>query len=329
MANFKDIVGQDQIKKHFQESIKQGNLSHSYIINGETGSGRHLLSSALAKALLCENRTEHGDSCGKCKSCIQVDSGSHPDVHFINHEKLSIGIDDIRNQLINDITIKPYSGAYKIYVIAEANKMTEQAQNALLKTIEEPPEYAIILLLTENAQNLLSTITSRCITLNTEPLAQDKIVEYLVNNLQMEPEQAKIAAGFCQGNVGKAIHFASSEDFQEMKHDTLHLLKKIDDIDISDIVSMIKELSMRKGKINEYLDLMLLWYRDVLMFKVTKDANILLYRDEYKAISSQASMRNYEDIEKIIKAIDKAKIRLNANVNFDTAIELLLLTIKE
>lgn len=207
--------------------------------------------------------------------------------------------------------------------------MTEQAQNALLKTMEEPPEYAIILLLTENTQNLLPTITSRCITLNTQPLQKEVITQYLIKNLQMEPEQAKIAAGFCQGNVGKAIHFASSEDFQEMKRDTLQLLKEIDDMDVSDLMSMIKELSQRKGRITEYLDLMLLWYRDILMFKVTKDANILLYRDEYKAISRQASVRNYEDIEKIIKAIDKAKVRLKANVNFETAIELLLLSIKE
>jgi DNA polymerase-3 subunit delta' len=207
--------------------------------------------------------------------------------------------------------------------------MTEQAQNALLKTIEEPPEYAVVLLLTENAQNLLPTITSRCITLNTEPLKQEAITQYLIKNLQMEPERAKIAAGFCQGNVGKAIEFASSESFQEIKEDTLQLLKKLDEMELSDIMSMMKELSLRKGKINEYLDLMLLWYRDVLMFKVTKDANILLYRDEYKAISHQASVRNYEDIEKIIKAIDKAKVRLSANVNFETAIELLLLTIKE
>lgn len=329
MANFKDIIGQDQVKKHLQEGIKQGNLSHAYIINGETGSGRRLLASALTKTLLCENKTPQGDACGKCKSCLQADSNNHPDIRFITHEKTSIGIDDIREQLINDVTIKPYSSSHKVYIIPDANKMTEQAQNALLKTIEEPPEYAVILLLTENAKNLLSTITSRCITLNTEPLEQEAITQYLIKNLQMEPERAKIAAGFCQGNVGKAIHFASSEDFQEIKEDTLHLLKEIDEMDISDIVSMIKELSLRKGKINEYLDLMLLWYRDVLMFKVTKDANILLYREEYKAISRQASVRNYEDIEKIIKAIDKAKIRLNANVNFETAIELLLLTIKE
>ena len=114
-----------------------------------------------------------------------------------------------------------------------------------------------------------------------------------------------------------------------MKKELLQLLKNIDSMDITEIMFAVKGLSQRKGQINDYLDLMLLWYRDVLMFKVTKDANILLYREEYKAISEQASNRNYQDIENIIKAIDKAKVRLNANVNFDTAIELLLLTIKE
>lgn len=329
MANFKDIIGQDQIKKHLQDGIRKGSISHAYIINGETGSGRRLLASALTKTLLCENHSEQGDACGTCKSCIQIDSNNHPDVRFITHEKASISVDDIREQLINDVTIKPYSSQYKIYIIPDANKMTEQAQNALLKTIEEPPEYAIILLITENSQNLLQTIQSRCITLNTRPLSKDEIKQYLIKNLQMDPEQADIAAGFCQGNVGKAIHFASDSDFQEMKNETLHLLKHIDTMDIPEIMLRIKDFSQQKAKINDYLDLMLLWYRDVLMFKITKDANILLYCEEYKAISHQASFRNYQDIENIIKAIDKAKIRLDANVNFDVAIELLLLTMKE
>lgn len=329
MANFKDIIGQDNVKKHLQMGIRKGNISHAYIINGETGSGRRLLASAMTKTLLCENPTQEGDACGVCKSCLQADSNNHPDVRFITHEKASIGVDDIREQLVNDITIKPYSSAHKVYIIPDADKMTEQAQNALLKTIEEPPEYAVIILLTETADTLLETIRSRCIVLNTRPLDKDEIKQYLINNLQMEPERAEIAAGFCQGNVGKAIHFASSEDFQETKADTLRLVKEIDNMDITDMVSMIKELNQRKGKIDEYLDLMLLWYRDVLMFKVTKDANILLYREEYKAISKQASLRAYEDIENIINAIDKAKVRLHANVNFETAIELLLLAIKE
>ena len=329
MANFKDIIGQDNIKKHLQEGITKGKLSHAYIINGETGSGRHLIASALTKALLCENRTPEGDACGVCKSCMQVDSGNHPDLHFITHEKATISVEDIRTGLINDIEIKPYSSSHKIYVIPDANKMTEAAQNALLKTIEEPPEYAMIILLTENYETLLETIRSRCIILNTRPLGKEEITQYLIKNLQMEPDRASIAAGFCQGNVGKAIHFASSDDFQEMKTDTLNLLKKIDEMDITEVMTLIRELSTRKGRINEYLDLMLLWFRDILMFKVTKDANILLYREEYNNISKQASKRNYEDIENIINAIDKAKLRLDANVNFDTAIELLLLTIKE
>lgn len=329
MANFKDIIGQEQIKKHLQDGIRKHKLSHAYIINGETGSGRRLLASALTKTLLCENRTEQGDACGKCKSCLQVDSNNHPDVRFITHEKISISVDDIREQLVNDIGIKPYSSTHKIYIIPDSNKMTEQAQNALLKTIEEPPEYAVILLVTESAKNLLPTIQSRCVTLNTQPLSKESITQYLIKNLQMEPERAELAAGFCQGNVGKAIHFASSDDFQEMKRETLHLLKEADNLEISELMALVKELSMRKGQINEYLDLMVLWYRDVLMFKVTKDANILLYREEYQAISKQASNKSYENIENIIKAIDKAKVRLNANVNFDTAIELLLLTMKD
>ena len=242
---------------------------------------------------------------------------------------MSISVDDIREQLVNDIDIKPYSSANKIYIIPDSNKMTEQAQNALLKTIEEPPEYAVILLVTESAQNLLPTIQSRCVTLNTQPLSKESITQYLIKNLQMEPERAELAAGFCQGNVGKAIHFASSDDFQEMKRETLQLLKGVDNLEISELMVMVKGLSSRKGQINEYLDLMVLWYRDVLMFKVTKDANILLYREEYQAISKQASSKSYENIENIIKAIDKAKVRLNANVNFDTAIELLLLTMKD
>lgn len=329
MAYFKDIIGQEQVKKHLQTGITSGNISHAYIINGETGSGRRLLASALTKTLLCTNRTEDGDACGKCKSCLQTQTNNHPDVRFITHEKASLSVEDIRAQLVNDITIKPYSSAYKVYIIPDANKMTEQAQNALLKTIEEPPSYAVIILITENCNTLLETVRSRCIILNTAPLDHNSITEYLIKNLQMEPERAQIAAKFCQGNVGKAVHFASSEDFHETKQDALNLLKSIDTMDTASLVSYIKELSQHKGKINDYLDLMLLWYRDVLMFKVTKDANILLYHEEYNMISQHATKYAYDDIETILHAIDKAKLRLDSNVNFETAIELLLLTIKE
>ena len=312
-----------------QTAIKTGNLSHAYIINGEYGSGRQTIASALAKTIQCQSKTDDTDACGVCTSCKQAESHNHPDIKYITHDKTSISVNDIREQLNNDISIKPYSSEYKIYIIPDANKMTEQAQNALLKTIEEPPVYAIIILLTENSDSLLPTIRSRCVTLTMNPVEKDKICTYLENKFQLEPEQAQIAANYCQGNIGKAIRFASSSDFIEMKNQVLKLLKNLDSMDIASIIDTIKEFSTHKNDINDYLDLMLLWYRDVLMFKVTKDANLLLYSDEYSAISEQATKRDYENIENIIAAIDKAKVRLKANVNFDVTIELMILAMKD
>ena len=329
MANFKDIIGQESIKKHLQTAIKTGNLSHAYIINGEYGSGRQTIASALAKTIQCQSKTDDTDACGVCTSCKQAESHNHPDIKYITHDKTSISVNDIREQLNNDISIIPYSSEYKIYIIPDANKMTEQAQNALLKTIEEPPVYAIIILLTENCDSLLPTIRSRCVTLTMNPVEKDKICTYLENKFQLEPEQAQIAANYCQGNIGKAIRFASSSDFIEMKNQVLKLLKNLDSMDIASIIDTIKEFSTHKNDINDYLDLMLLWYLDVLMFKVTKDANLLLYSDEYSAISEQATKRDYENIENIIAAIDKAKVRLKANVNFDVTIELMILAMKD
>jgi DNA polymerase-3 subunit delta' len=327
VLDFNEIVGHDQIKEHLQTAIEQKKISHAYILNGEKGSGKKLITSAFAKTLQCDEKGIN--ACGKCKSCLQAESRNHPDIIWITHEKISIGVDDIRLQVNNDIAIKPYSGQYKIYIIDEADKMTEQAQNALLKTIEEPPEYAIILLLTNNINNLLPTILSRCVTLNLKTVRVDLMKEYLMRTCNIPDYAAELSASFAQGNIGKAMRYASSEKFNEVKEDVLHLLKFIDDMEIYEIITAIKKLSEYKLEINDYIDLMILWYRDVLMLKVTNNPNLLLYKEEYKYISKQASKRDYEGIENIIRAMDKAKIRLNANVNFDITMELMLLSLKE
>lgn len=327
MANFNQIVGHEQIVEHFQNSIRNQSVSHAYLLSGENGSGKMLLANAFAKTLQCEQGGIN--PCGTCKSCLQAESGNHPDIIYVTHEKLSISVDDIRSQVNQTIDIKPYSSKYKIYIINEASKMTEQAQNALLKTIEEPPAYAVILLLTENPGSLLQTILSRCVQLELKQVDKTKVTKYVAERLNISEEQASTAANFAQGNIGKAIRYASSESFLDNKNDVLRLLKQIDEMEIPDIISIIRHFGEHKAEINDTLDLMLLWYRDVLMFKATNDANILLYREEYRAISEQAKKRNYDNIENIIKAIQKAKIRLNANVNFDTAMELMLLTLRE
>lgn len=327
MQNFGLIIGHESIIEHLQNAISSRKVSHAYIICGEEGMGKKLLAGVFAKTLQCE---EGGiEACNRCKSCMQYDSGNHPDIIWVTHEKASIGVDDIRVQVNADIHVKPYNSPYKVYIIDSADKLTEQAQNALLKTIEEPPEYAIILLLVNNISSMLPTILSRCVLLNLRPVDKQQIKEYLMTRHHIPDYKAEMAAAFSGGNVGKAIKYASSEEFDQMKENVLHILKYIDEMELHEIVSGLKTLTSNKASIEDYIDLMLLWYRDVLMYKATMNPDLLLYREELTFLKIQANTRSYEGVENIIKAMEKAKIRLKANVNFDIAIELMLLTIKE
>lgn len=327
MKKFEDVIGHEQVIEHMQTAIEKGRVSHAYILNGEAGSGKKMLADIFAATLQCE---EHGTTpCGQCKSCLQASSGNHPDIVKVTHEKASISVDDIRTQLNADIDIKPYSSKYKIYIIDEADKMTEQAQNALLKTIEEPPAYGIIMLLVTNKNKLLQTILSRCVALNLKPVSSDLITEFLMKEYQIPDYNATISARFSQGNLGKAIRYSTSEEFNESKDKILHLLKYIENMQVYEILEGIKQLSVNKLEIYDYIDIMMLWYRDILLYKVTGNPNQLLFRAEYPYIKKQAERVGYDGVENIIRAMDKAKERLRANVNFDIALELMLLVIKE
>ena len=336
MLDFSHIIGHEQIIKHLKNAIGLGKVSHAYIFSGEDGAGKNMLANAFAMSLQCEElgqaskpQEDQINACGTCKSCNQATSDNHPDIIRVTHVKASIGIDDIRIQVNNDIQIKPYSSPYKIYIIDEAEKLTEQAQNALLKTIEEPPRYAVVILLTNNSNALLQTILSRCVTLKLNAVDKEPIKKILMSKYQVPDYQAELSTVFAQGNVGKAIQYASSDDFAVLKEDVLHLLKHIDEMELYEIIDSLKKISEQKGRIYDYLDLIMLWYRDVLMFKVTMDPNQLIYKSECANITKQANIRSYEGLERIIAAIEKAKVRLNSNVNFDIVIELMLFTIKE
>lgn len=328
MAGFKDIVGHEQIIEHLKTAIEMGKVSHAYILNGPDLSGKMMIAEAFARALLCEKQDP--DGCGECRSCRQSDDRNNPDIIYVKHDKPNtISVDDIRTQLNNDIVIKPYSNQYKIYIVDEAEKMNQQAQNALLKTIEEPPAYAVIMLLTTNADSFLQTIRSRCITLNLKSVKNDVIKSYLMTEKKIPDYQADVCAAFAQGVVGKAIKLASSDDFNELKESALSLIKRLDDIDLYEMGEAIKQISDYKLQVQDYFDLITVWYRDVLYMEATNDVNGLIFKDEVYDIKKQASKHSYHGIETIIEALDKAKLRINANVNFDLVIELLLMTIKE
>lgn len=328
MSGFQDIPGQEHIKDHFQKAISNKKISHAYILSGESGMGHKLLAEAFALTLLCESgRTV---PCLTCHSCKQVLSGNHPDLIYVIHEKpASIGVDDIRKQINDTIMIRPYSSQYKIYIVDEAEKMTIQAQNALLKTIEEPPSYVIIILLTTNQNTFLPTILSRCIQLKLKPLKDSIIRDYLINKLSVPETKADIYAAFARGNMGRAVKIAQSEEFKHMYEELIDVLRNIRDMDISMLLGFIKKMKEDNLDLIECLDFMQIWYRDALMFKVTKDANLLIFKDEYSAINEMSQKTGYDGFENILEAIDKAKVRLEANVNMELAMELMFLVMKE
>ncbi|MCR4705228.1 MAG: DNA polymerase III subunit delta [Lachnospiraceae bacterium] len=328
MATFQDIIGQDQLKEHLMNAIENDKVGHAYIINGDRYCGKEFVAGVFSMALQCE--ADGVEPCQVCHSCKQALSMNQPDIIRVTHEKPgSIGVDDIRSQVTSDIQIKPYSSKRKVYIISEGEKMTQQAQNALLKTLEEPPEYAVILILTTNVNALLPTIISRAVVLNMKPVEDSLVKKFLMENVEIPDYKADLCVAFARGNLGKAKLLASSEEFDHIREDAVTLLKYIKDMEISEIVAAIKKIGEYKLEINDYLDLISIWYRDVLLFKATNDVNHLIFKEEIQYIKKVADKSAYEGIETIIEALDKAKNRLNANVNFDLTMELLLMTIKE
>lgn len=328
MTGFRDIIGHEQIIEHLQNAIKLDKVSHAYIFNGPDKSGKMMLAEAFAAALQCE--TGGIEPCMECRSCRQAAGKNQPDIIYLTHEKPNtISVDDIRTQINNDILLKPYSSKRKIYLIDEAEKMNVQAQNALLKTIEEPPAYAVILLITANSDAFLPTILSRCVSLNLKAVSDDKIRRYLMSQCKIPDYQADICVSFAQGIVGKAILLASSDDFNGLKSSALQLIKRLSEIDLYEMEAAVKQIEEYKLSIQDYFDLMMVWFRDVLLFKATKDVNRIIFKDEVYEIKRQAERTSYRGLEEILSALPKAQARLNANVNFELVIELLLMTIKE
>ncbi|MBO4504934.1 MAG: DNA polymerase III subunit delta' [Lachnospiraceae bacterium] len=332
MHSFDDIIGQKTIVDHLKKAIADNRPSHAYIFCGEEGSGKKLLANRFAAGLMCDGAPDERP-CGSCIPCIQTSSGNHPDIIYVTHEKKNITVGDIRTQVVQDVAIKPYSGRFKVYIIDDADRMNEEAQNALLKTLEEPPEYAVILLLAKNTGSFLQTILSRCVMLRFIPLDNNTIKDYLIKRLEIPDYFAKLCAAFSNGSIGKAVKYASSDQFSSARERALRIVKNIGRMSQADIVAELAQLNPSKAgddalPFEDYLDLFGIWFHDVLIFKATSDANRVVFLNEISDIRSQASAMSYEQLSGIIEAIERTRQRLNANVYFDVAVELLLIKLK-
>lgn len=327
MSDFNEILGNEILKEHFKTAVRHKKVSHAYLIEGEKGSGKKMIAEAFAKILQCEQGKE--EACGQCSSCIQMEHRDHPDVIRVTHEKTNvISVREMREQVVNTVDVKPYKGPYKIYIIDEAEKMNNAAQNAILKTIEEPPSYAVLLLLTTNRGAFLPTILSRCILLNVKPVPEASVKRYLMDSFHIPEKTAEFCAGYSMGNIGKAKDAALSEEFLEMRDFNVSILRYLHETEDFEIIEKVKTLKKWKDSISDCLDIILMWFRDILFVKVLNHDKNLIFKEYDSVIKKQGEMLTLEGIEDILKYIDQTRIRIKANVNFDTSLELLFMEIK-
>lgn len=330
-------LGQNHIYEHFKNAIAAGKLSHAYILHGERGMGKLNIAKEAAKAIQCESNAPEktdkiGEACGQCKSCHQAESDNQPDIKYVTPAKKTLGVDDIREQINDDALIKPYGSPYKIYIIPKSDTMTVQAQNALLKTIEEPPSYAIFILLAANTDAFLPTILSRCVMLNAKTVSEGEIVKELKSKFGVGDYDAKVAASFAGGNIGKAEKLISSDSFKDSKDSVTDLIRNVANGGMDVIAKTVKDLNDYKDDkeaLKDYLDMIRVWFGDVLKFKTTKDDSELVFQESLVEIKQLADHVSFENINGILDEIEKAEERTKSNVGFDSNMEVMLLGIKE
>lgn len=332
MYKFSDILGQGAITAHLRQAMRHGSVSHAYILNGEKGSGRRMLAETFAAALQCTSKDEE-KPCGHCASCRKADSRNHPDIITVAHrpksssdKQTALGVDDIR-AMRSDVMIKPYSSEHKVYIVPGAESMTVQAQNALLKTLEEPPAYAVILLIADGLENFLPTVRSRCITLPVKPVPEEQIRQFLTVKHSVEKEKADMCARFARGNVGRALELAESEEFGAWKEKTISLFRNLPRTDAAGIAEAVHSIG-EEGQTGLFMDFIRSWCRDVIFCAVTGQAQGLIFTEEVQYIKEAAVYLSDEAAQRITEAVDRADRRLSFRVNTEVTLEMMLLEIR-
>ena len=293
---FENIAGHDNIKNILSNNINTKNILHSYLFIGEDGIGKKMLAKEFAKAILCTS--ENNRPCNICKSCVEFNTNNNANFNLINEEGSAIKIEQIRNVQIK-IAEKPINSNYKVYLINDAELMTQEAQNCLLKTLEEPPEYIVIILITSNENKVLNTIKSRCMKLYFNNLDKNSVKKVLTEQFEMKDINDSFldAAG---GSIKKALLIKEKSSEYEQ------ITKLFDIIDKENLVNFINSASI----IYENKD-------DIY--------NILDYINILLDIKIRSNSSNSFKFANCIFTVEEVKKRLRANSNYDMSIDYLLM----
>ena len=293
---FEDIIGNQQVKEELTKIIEEEKILHSYMFVGIEGIGKQMIAKKFAQMILCTNGGRKG--CNTCKSCIEFTSNNNPDFLYIEPDGNNIKIEQIR-YLKRKIQEKPIISNRKVYIINDADKMTTEAQNCLLKTLEEPPEYSTIILIGSNQNLFLNTIKSRCMIISFKPIETELIKKYLEEKYEMFNTSSSMLETF-QGSIGKAIIL---KDKKEQYEKIEMMIKNLDKKDIIDILNLGEEIYKSKDDIIDILE-----YINVILLKLAKE--------EAKYV-------------KCINIVEDTKKRLKQNANYDMCIDNMILNMWE
>ena len=325
MYTFEEIRGNTPLVEQLRRSAASGRSSHAYLFLGGAGAGKRLIANTFAKALQCEG-THH--PCDSCKSCHAFNHGNHPDVIYFQPLKngKTYTIEDVREQLLETVDLKPFQYEKKIYIIEKADTLNIQSQNALLKTLEEPPAHAVFLLLAERAEAFLPTILSRVVVMKIRPLSAETVAEYLMQ-AGHTAEESHILSAYAQGRIGQALELVADEGFREMRQDILGKLEALPSMSEGDAYLLAKDLESYKNDLR-FLDIMELWYRDLLTAKSLREEGYLIQKDKKDAIF-RAAKEPAAALAKKAAAVRTARMRLAQNANFRLTMEVMLMDLKE
>ncbi len=301
------VIGQSSLKSLLSGSIASDRLSHAYIFEGDSGMGKKTLARAFARQLVCESKT----ACGTCQHCRLAISGNHPDIITVlpTDGKQTISVDSIR-ALYETVMIKPYSADKKIIIIPDAEKMGIQAQNALLKMLEEPPSYIVFILLTSNSNFFLETVLSRCIKLSFQPYTESEIRSVLAAHGISDAPDSVIS--FADGNCGKALSLVSGGSFLSLRKDLAGLFDLFfkDKTKLFEMVSFIEE---NKDTAEDIFDIFISFARELTMYHLGRE-----YSPDDDCFSA-AKFINCTTLKGCMAFTDhiiKCKKMLLSNVNF-------------